>query len=132
MLAVGFGESGPGNHESVGYDGLLRVVQAACGQAIRSAGIPLDDIAGAGFGIAGYDWPTQKEDHLRTLGGLGLRAPLQIVNDAILGLVAGSPESWGVAIVAHARGACDRLWHPDGGGGWKLRADVPRCAGSFV
>src|SRR5512142_1898009 len=89
--AVGFGESGPGNHESVGYDGLLRVLQAACGQAIRSAGITLDQVSGAGFGIAGYDWPTQKEDHLRTLGGLGLHAPLQIVNDAILGLVAGSP-----------------------------------------
>jgi N-acetylglucosamine kinase-like BadF-type ATPase len=110
--AVGFGESGPGNHESVGYDGLLRVVQAACGQAIRSAGIPLDDIAGAGFGIAGYDWPTQKEDHLRTLGGLGLQAPLQIVNDAILGLVAGSPESWGVAIVAGTGCNC-RGWNQE-------------------
>jgi len=98
--AVGFGANGPGNHESVGYDGLLRVVQAACGQAVQSAGIRMDEIAGAGFGIAGYDWPTQKEDHLRTLGGLGLHAPLQIVNDAILGLVAGSPEEWGVAIVA--------------------------------
>jgi len=98
--AVGFGASGPGNHESVGYDGLLRVVQAACGQAIQSAGIQLHEIAGAGFGIAGYDWPTQRDDHLRTLGGLGLHAPLQIVNDAILGLVAGSPEEWGVAIVA--------------------------------
>jgi N-acetylglucosamine kinase-like BadF-type ATPase len=98
--AVGFGESGPGNHESVGYDGLLRVVQAACGQASRSAGVTLDQIAGAGFGIAGYDWLTQKEDHLRTLGGLGLRAPLQIVNDTILGLVAGSPEGWGVAVVS--------------------------------
>jgi N-acetylglucosamine kinase-like BadF-type ATPase len=108
--AVGFGESGPGNHEEVGYDGLLRVVQAACGQAVRSAGIPLDQIAGAGFGIAGYDWPTQKEDHLRTLGGLGLRAPLQIVNDAILGLVAGSLESWGVAIVAGTGCNC-RGWN---------------------
>jgi N-acetylglucosamine kinase-like BadF-type ATPase len=109
--AVGFGESGPGNHESVGYDGLLRVVQAACGQAIRSAGIPLEDISGAGFGIAGYDWPTQKEDHLRTLGGSACGSAA-IVNDAILGLVAGSTESWGVAIVAGTGCNC-RGWNQE-------------------
>jgi N-acetylglucosamine kinase-like BadF-type ATPase len=110
--AVGFGSSGPGNHESVGYDGLFRVLQAACGQAIQSAGIRISDIAGAGIGIAGYDWPAQKEDHLRTLAGLGIRAPIHIVNDASLALVAGSPEGWGVAVVAGTGCNC-RGWNRD-------------------
>lgn len=108
--AVGFGASGPGNHESVGYDGLFRALQAATGQAIQSAGIRLSDVAGAGVGIAGFDWPAQKEDHLRILGGLGLRAPIQIVNDVILPLVAGSPEAWGVAVVAGTGCNC-RGWN---------------------
>jgi N-acetylglucosamine kinase-like BadF-type ATPase len=108
--AVGFGASGPGNHESVGYDGLFRALQAATGQALQSAGIALGDVAGAGVGIGGYDWPAQKEDHLRTLSGLGLRAPIQIVNDAILPLVAGSAEAWGVAVVAGTGCNC-RGWN---------------------
>jgi N-acetylglucosamine kinase-like BadF-type ATPase len=108
--AVGFGASGPGNHEAVGYDGLFRALQAATGQAIQSAGIRLSEIAGAGVGIAGYDWPAQKEDHLRILGGLGLRAPIQIVNDVILPLVAGSPGAWGVAVVAGTGCNC-RGWN---------------------
>jgi N-acetylglucosamine kinase-like BadF-type ATPase len=97
---AGFGQSGGGNHESVGYEGLASVVGDAFIQAIASADISIDQISGAGFGIGGYDWESQRQDHLNTLSKLGIKAPVEVVNDAILGLLAGSDAGWGIAVVS--------------------------------
>jgi N-acetylglucosamine kinase-like BadF-type ATPase len=98
--ALGFGERGPGNHQSVGYGGMRKVLHAATGQALAEAGLSIDQIAGAGFGIAGYDWPSQKEAMLLAIRSLGLQAPLEIVNDASLGILAGCSQGWGLAVVS--------------------------------
>ena len=55
--ALGFGESGPGNYEAVGWDGMRQALHTITHQALASAGIAREQITGAGFGIAGYDWP---------------------------------------------------------------------------
>src|SRR3989304_2079545 len=57
--ALGFGESGPGNHESVGYDGMFQSMKSGMEQALRVAGLKKEEISGAGFGVAGYDWPSE-------------------------------------------------------------------------
>lgn len=98
--AVGFGEGGPGNPENVGYPGLTAVVITAVNQALQSASVSRDQIAGAGFGVGGYDWPSQREAMLQALEPLGLSAAREIVNDAIIGLLAGAAAGWGVAVVA--------------------------------
>ena len=98
--ALGFGASGAGNPEGVGYKGLTEVACAAAYQALDTGGITTAQIAGAGFGISGYDWPSQREAMLRALAPLGLSAPLEIVNDATVGLLAGASEGWGIAVVA--------------------------------
>ena len=85
--AVGFGEYGPGSHEVVGYEGLQAVLHTIVNTALASAGIGKADIAGAGFGIAGYDWPGDAEPHRRVIASLGLSAPYALVNDTIIGLV---------------------------------------------
>lgn len=97
---IGFGRSGGGNHESVGYEGFARVVGEAFNQAVVSADIPIDQISGVGFGIGGYDWESQRKDHLDALSILRIKAPIEIVNDAILGLLAGSEAGWGIAVVS--------------------------------
>ncbi len=98
--ACGFGEAGPGNHETVGYPGLTQALHAATQLALEGAGLSIGDIAGAGFGVAGYDWPSEREATLEAIRPLGLKCPLEAVNDALIGLLAGSPQGWGVAIVA--------------------------------
>jgi N-acetylglucosamine kinase-like BadF-type ATPase len=98
--ACGFGEAGQGNHEGVGYDGLAAALQIAVDGALARAGISPDRIAGAGFGVGGYDWPSEREPTLRAIRTLGLSAPLEAVNDAIIGLLAGAEEGWGVGVVA--------------------------------
>jgi len=98
--ALGFGESGPGNHELVGYEGLTCALQNAVSAALEMAGKVTSQIAGAGFGIAGYDWPSEREATLEAIRPLGIEAPIEIVNDTLVGLLAGASEGWGVAVVA--------------------------------
>jgi len=98
--ALGFGESGPGNHETVGFDGFKSNLHQAVNQALAAAGITQAQIGGAGFGIAGYDWPVEYEPMLEVLRSLSLRGAIDLVNDTELGLLAGSPRGWGVAVVS--------------------------------
>ncbi len=97
---TGFGEGGPANHQSVGFDGMANSMITALEQALAMARIKRQDISGAGFGIAGYDWPSEKPAMLASVGQLGLQAPVALVNDAIPGLVAGAEAGWGVNVVS--------------------------------
>jgi N-acetylglucosamine kinase-like BadF-type ATPase len=98
--AVGFGKSGPGNPESLGYEALEQALRLAADPAFAMAQISSGDIAGAGLGVAGFDWPVQKERTLNAIASLGLTAPVAAVNDALIGLMAGSEEGWGIAVVS--------------------------------
>ncbi len=118
---VGFGESGPGNHEVVGYEGMTEALHTAFRQAIQQAGLTKEQIQGAGFGVAGYDWPSERAITLQIIGTLGLSCPVEAVNDAILGLPAGSDEGWGVAVVSGTGCNC---W------GWdRTRTHIGRVTG---
>jgi len=97
---LGFGEAGPGNHETVGYEGFQTNLHQAVFAALQSAGITKDQLAGSGFGVAGYDWPIEKEPSLNVIHTLGLSGAVELVNDTELGLLAGSPRLWGVAVVS--------------------------------
>jgi len=97
---LGFGESGPGNHEVVGYAGLAQALYESVRQALSVACLKKEQIRGAGFGISGYDWPSERELTLQAIASLGLNAPVEAVNDAILGLLAGSSQGWGIAVVS--------------------------------
>lgn len=98
--ALGFGEAGPGSWEIVGYPALSEVLKTITSQALDMAGITVDQIAGAGMGIAGYDWPSQLSAHLQAIHPLGLSCPLEVVNDAMIGILAAAEGCWGVSVVA--------------------------------
>lgn len=118
----GRGESGPGNHEIVGYAGLTRVLAEASERALAQAAIGRERIAAAGFGVAGLDWPSEREPILRAIAELGMQAPVAVVNDALIGLLAGSAEGWGVAVVSGTGCNC---W------GWdRTRQHVGQVTGS--
>jgi N-acetylglucosamine kinase-like BadF-type ATPase len=122
---VGFGETGPGNHESVGYDGMQEAIHGAVNQALQSADLSIQQIAGAGFGVAGYDWPSQWEPNMAVLKTLGILGPIEMVNDTIIGLVAGADEGWGIGLVSGTGCNCwgwdqthQKIAHVTGGGSW--------------
>jgi N-acetylglucosamine kinase-like BadF-type ATPase len=118
--ALGFAIGGPGNPETIGYEGLARVLQDIAGRALAMAGLSAADIAGAGFGIAGYDWPSQREVTLGAIQSLGLAAPVELVNDALVGLLVGATAGWGVAVVA---GTSCNCW------GWDQQRRIGRMTG---
>jgi N-acetylglucosamine kinase-like BadF-type ATPase len=109
---IGYGIGGPGNYEGVGWDGFKASVRNATNQALQQAGLNLGDITGTGMGIAGYDWPSQKEKHLAALSEIGFYKSLGIVNDAVLGILAGAQDGWGVSVVSGTGCNC-RGWSQD-------------------
>jgi len=99
--ALGFGQGGTGNPDIIGYDGLTKLLHDIIDQALTAAGTTIDQISGAGFGVAGYDWPSQRQPILHAIEPLGLgQTPLDLANDALIGLLAGAAAGWGVCIVA--------------------------------
>ena len=97
---AGFGVGGPGNWESVGWQGTRQVLTEIINQATAAAGITPSEIDGAGFGLAGYDWPEDHQPHVDIIRDIGIKAPLQLMNDAFIGLPAGTDAGWGVVVGA--------------------------------
>ena len=97
---LSYAQAGPGNHEVVGFEGVKTNLSQAITEALEDAGLNLNQITGAGFGISGFDWPIEYQPHIELIRSLGLQGPLEIVNDTELGLLAGSEHGWGVAVVS--------------------------------
>ncbi len=109
---IGFGSGEAGNHESVGYPGLKATLQQIVADALASADLVVDQISGAGFGVAGYDWPSELPPTLEAIDTLGLTGSIGVTNDTIIGLLAGASEGWGVVVVAGTSNNC-RGWDRD-------------------
>lgn len=95
-----FVEGGPGNHEAIGYDGLQKSLSDVVSKALKAASLAAQDVNGAGFGVAGYDWPSEREPIFQMIQTLNLGGITELVNDCDLGLLAGSPNGWGVTVVS--------------------------------
>lgn len=103
---VGFGKAGSGNHQGVGYDGLADVLTESFGAALKMAGVEKASIMGAGYGVAGYDFPSDREGHLQAISRLGLSCPMEVVNDGWNGLFAGATRGIGVNVTAGSSNNC--------------------------
>jgi N-acetylglucosamine kinase-like BadF-type ATPase len=107
---LSFSEAGPGNHEVVGYDGLQGVLQQLTAEVLQSSGIDKANIYAAGFGISGFDWPSERGPTWKAIRSLGLTASIEFVNDTLLGLIAGTDKGWGIVILA---GSGENCWGRD-------------------
>lgn len=103
---VGFGKSGGGNHQGVGYTGLEAVLKESFEATQQMSGVEKSQIVGAGFGVAGYDFPSEREPHLQVIAALGLSCPVEVVNDGMNGLLAGATRGIGVNVTAGSGTNC--------------------------
>ncbi|HEY3310262.1 MAG TPA: BadF/BadG/BcrA/BcrD ATPase family protein [Anaerolineales bacterium] len=129
--ALGLGAGGPGNWESIGLNGLFATLADVVGQACRMAELELSQISGAGMGLAGYDWPSQRSMLLETIQPLGLDCPLEIVNDAALGIFAGATQGWGVSVTSGTGCNCRGLGkdrHSEG----RMIGGAPEWSGEYA
>jgi len=97
---VGFGESGSGNYEVAGLEGMISSLQQATDTALATGQINKNQISGMGLGLSGYDWPSEKPTMIKAIDSLSISCPYQYVNDVLLGLMVGSAEGWGIAVDA--------------------------------
>jgi len=109
---LAFSKSGAGNYQTVGFDGMTHSIQDGLRQVLIHSQLPLNALAAAGFGIAGYDWPSEEAEMAAIIAQLGLTCPVGMVNDAMPGLFAGAEGSRGVALVSGTGCNC-RGWDPD-------------------
>lgn len=116
----GFGESGPGNQESVGFSGLKEVLIEATSRALHQSQLSMSSIVSTGLGLSGYDWSSEDADFRKTILASGIHDPFRFVNDALIGVMAGSDRGWGVSVVG---GTGCNAW------GWNEEGQVGRMSG---
>lgn len=103
---IGFGRAWGGNHQNVGYDGLARALEKSCAEAIHQARLDPAQLCGAGFGVGGYDFISDRAGHLEAIAALGLSCPVEVINDGVLGLLAGARDGIGVNVTAGSSVNC--------------------------
>jgi N-acetylglucosamine kinase-like BadF-type ATPase len=96
----GAAAAGPSNWELVGVDGAGDTVAGAPAPAWAVAGGARPALDASVFGLAGVDWPSDVERLEGVLGPLGLGGARRILNDAFVALRAGTPQPWGICVIA--------------------------------
>jgi N-acetylglucosamine kinase-like BadF-type ATPase len=117
---LGRGAGGPSNIQAVGEEAALRELNAAIAGAFSAAKKPRGTVAAAALGLAGIDI-----DGTEVIRGwasiVDLAGAVSVANDATLLFAAGTPEGWGVAVVAGTGSiafALDRAGKEARAGGW--------------
>jgi N-acetylmuramic acid 6-phosphate etherase len=118
---IGRGVAGASNIQAVGVETGLRALDECVDRAFLAANLSRTTVASACLGLAGID----RQEGLDVIHGWAARAALArtvtVSNDATLLLSAGTPEGWGLAVIA-GTGSIAFVRTPDGAigrcGGW--------------
>ncbi len=97
---LGRGSAGPSNIMAVGPDAGLRALDDAVTRAFAAAGIPRGPVSAAALGLAGVDRQSGLDTVRSWTSRAGLSSRVTVANDATLLLAAGTPEGWGLAVIA--------------------------------
>lgn len=119
---IGVGTAGSSNQYAVGLAPALEALLEAIAEAEADAGVvPAGVYAATTLGLAGVDRPGDERIFLDWLATPRIAERYSVVNDAELILAAGTPEGWGVALIAGTGSICfgrDREGRFDRCGGW--------------
>ena len=121
LRVIGRGTSGPSNAKAVGLDAARQALDAAIGAAFQDAGLEPAPVDAACLGLAGFDRPDDRKILIGWADEARLAHRLVLVNDGDLVVAAGTPEGWGVGVIA-GTGSIAVGRTPDGrtarAGGW--------------
>jgi N-acetylglucosamine kinase-like BadF-type ATPase len=120
-VPIGKGAAGPSNAKAVGNAAARQALEEAIGAAFLSAGLVARPAAVACLGLAGFDRPEDKQLLGEWAESGHWAERLLLVNDGDLVVAAGTPEGWGVGVIA-GTGSIAVARAPDGrkarAGGW--------------
>ena len=97
---IGRGEAGPSNMQAVGVTRAFNAIEDAVAAAFAAAGRTPATVRHAVLGLAGADRPQEQALVRSWAEQFGLAKEVDVVNDAQLLFAAGTPEGWGIALVA--------------------------------
>ena len=97
---LGRGDAGPSNLQAVGAERAFQAIDEAVAKAFQAAAVPRRPVQVAWLGLAGAGRPEDQELVRRWALQNGLAADVEVSADAPLLLAAGTPDNWGVAVVA--------------------------------
>jgi N-acetylglucosamine kinase-like BadF-type ATPase len=97
---LGRGRAGPSNLKTVGADAARQALEQAISLAFAEAGLVVVPVESACLGLAGFDRPEDRELLLAWSDRGPWARRLAVVNDGALVLAAGTPEGWGLGIIA--------------------------------
>jgi N-acetylglucosamine kinase-like BadF-type ATPase len=97
---LGRGVAGPSNLHAVGKDRALQALEEAIAQAFTAAGQAPSSVAVAWLGLAGAARPQDQSIIREWAERVKLAAAVEVSADVPLLLAAGTPDGWGVALVA--------------------------------
>ena len=118
---IGRGTSGPSNIQAVGVEAALRELDAAVASAFQDAKLARSQVAAACLGLAGVDLTEGLGIIRRWADSISLAEKIAVANDATLLFAAGTPEGWGLAVIAGTGSIAftlDRNGKDGRAGGW--------------
>lgn len=118
---LGKGISGPSNIQAVGSERALLALEDSIARAFASAKKARGPVAAAVLGLAGADHDDAADIVRQWAHQYRLADSVQVGNDATLLLAAGTPDGWGIAVIAGTGSiafARDREGNFDRSGGW--------------
>ncbi len=107
--ALGVGPGG--NWEEFGLAGMLDSLRIAIDQAGLRFGSGKIQPAAAAFGLAGFDWESDRTSISGAIESLDLGCPFVLENDGILPLWAAVPNGFGIAVSAGTGNNVRGRWH---------------------
>ena len=96
---LGNGEAGPANPHAKGFQAAEREIRIAVESAFSDARVERQTVGAVCLGISGVDRPEERTRFIAWARET-IAPHVLVVNDGEIVLAAGSPENWGVALIA--------------------------------
>jgi N-acetylglucosamine kinase-like BadF-type ATPase len=97
---LGRGTAGPSNAKAVGAEAARDALDTAIRNAFDSASLTPSPVDVVCLGLAGFDRPDDREVLREWAEQAGWARSILMVNDGDLVIAAGTPEGWGVGVIA--------------------------------
>jgi N-acetylglucosamine kinase-like BadF-type ATPase len=103
---AGRGVAGSSNYQKVGFADATHAIEVAVAGAFQDAGIAPSQAAAICLGLSGVDRAEDQRMWANWLAAFAPEARREVVNDCELGLAAGTPDDWGLAVVCGTGSIC--------------------------
>jgi N-acetylmuramic acid 6-phosphate etherase len=100
LKIIGRGTAGPANPQVIGFDAAIRAIRLATAKAFEAASLQEGRVGRACLAIAGAGRAADQQQIHSAASAANLADEIAVVDDAVPLLAAGTPEGWGLVLIA--------------------------------